>query len=147
MTAEEIREARHAIKRQLSGYQARKRELKQIEALMADLDGAPGGQNLDGMPRGSTVGDPVAAVVAQRLALREKYQAKLAELYEAQRAVEDMIESLDSVERELLRHRYIEGMTWEGVCVAISYSWRQTHNLHAQALDKLAEGGAHGKAG
>lgn len=138
MTAEEIREARHAIKRQLSGYQARKRELKQIEALMADLDGAPGGQNLDGMPRGSTVGDPVTAVVAQRLALREKYQAKLSELYEAQRAVEDMIESLDSVERELLRHRYIEGLTWESVCVAISYSWRQTHNLHAQALDKLA---------
>jgi hypothetical protein len=40
-----------------------------------------------------------------------------------------------------MRHRYIDGKSWEEVCVAISYSWRQTHNLHDQALNKLLEMG------
>jgi hypothetical protein len=38
-----------------------------------------------------------------------------------------------------MRHRYLEGLTWEKVCVEMNYSWRQTHNIHARALDKLVD--------
>lgn len=98
---------------------------------------APKGQNLDGMPRSPGGGDPLLSVVAHHIALQERYQAKLAELAEAQTRVEDLIETLEPVERTLFRYRYIEGLTWEEVCVAIGYSWRQTHNIHGRALDKL----------
>lgn len=136
---EAMKEARLAVKRQLGEYQAARREAEQIMAALQTLTGEPSGVNLDGMPRGSGVGDPVAAIVAQREALEARYWAKVNSLYAIQARVEDLIELLESTERQLLRCRYIEGKTWEEVCVAVGYSWRQTHNIHARALDKLAE--------
>jgi hypothetical protein len=37
----------------------------------------------------------------------------------------------------LIRLYYIDGLTWEKVCVDINYSWRQTHRLHSEALKKI----------
>lgn len=139
MTEEARKEARLDIKHRLGEYRARQREAEQIEEQLRYLNGAPSGVQMDGMPRGSGVGDPVASVVAQRLRLEERYQRKLAEIMAAQQHVEELIESLEPTERTLLRYRYLDGMTWEEVCVAMSYSWRQTHNIHARALDKLVE--------
>lgn len=136
---EERNRARQDIKRRLGEYRDLKDEQVQIEKQLKYLDGAPSGMNLDGMPRSSGPGDPVASIVGQRLALTEKYEALRDMLTEAQLHIEVMIESLDPVERKLLRHRYIEGLAWEGVCVAMSYSWRQTHRIHAMALDKLVK--------
>lgn len=139
LIVEEKKRAREGIKRQLREYTAIKAERAQIEQQLRHLDGAPSGTRLDGMPRGSGTGDPVARIGNLRAALKEKYQDKLASLLQAQLHVEDMIESLGPVERKLLRHRYIEGLEWEDVCVAMSYSWRQTHNIHARALNRLVE--------
>ena len=98
---------------------------------------APRGSSMDGMPKAPGVGDPVLGVVSQHLALQDRYRLQLEKLARAQSTIEDMIESLEPMTRKLMRHRYIEGLPWEEVCVAIGYSWRQTHNLHAKALDKL----------
>ena len=57
----------------------------------------------------------------------------------AVKTIEKAIEGLNPTTRMLLRYRYIEGLTWEEVCVRLSYSWRQTHRLHARALDQLRE--------
>lgn len=110
-------------------------ELQRIEAVMA----SPRGPNMDGMPRSPGAGDPVLAIVSQHVALQERYTQQLERLAAAQADIEDLIEALEPGARKLLRHRYIEGMTWEEVCVAVGYSWRQTHNIHAKALDKLVE--------
>ena len=135
-------EARQRVKKQLSEYLDIKLEyvqilekLKEVEAIMT----SPRAQKLDGMPRGGSGGDPMSALVAQHIALEERYKHQLWRLAAAQEAVETMIESLEPVERKLMRHRYIDGLSWERVCVAMSYSWRQTHNIHSAALDKLAE--------
>ena len=139
MCSEEWKAARQDIKKRLNEYLPMKAEQAQIEKQLKYLDGSPSGVNLDGMPRGSGTGDPVASIVEQRLTLKEKYEALKEALAAAQLRVEGMIESLGPVERKLMRHRYIEGMAWEDVCVAMSYSWRQTHNIHARALDRLVE--------
>lgn len=39
--------------------------------------------------------------------------------------------------RELLRLRYIEGMTWEQISVLLHYSYMQVCRLHGKALDQL----------
>lgn len=142
MTRVELRDARQKVKKQLSGYMDIKKEYNQILEKLKDIEAimtSPRAQKLDGMPRGGSGGDPMSALVAQHIALEEQYREQLWKLAAAQSAVEDMIESLESKERKLLRHRYIDGLTWERVCVAMSYSWRQTHEIHAKALDKLAE--------
>lgn len=108
-------------------------ELKKVEDFMA----GPRGANLDGMPKAPGIGDPVLGVVSLHLSLEERYRSQLEKLAAAQSHIEDMIESLEPITRKLMRHRYIEGLPWEEVCVAIGYSWRQTHNLHAKALDTI----------
>lgn len=135
MTKQELKHRLHSYRDLLAEYGQIKDELAKVEAFME----APRGSNLDGMPRGGSGGDPVVNVVAHHIALQERYRLQLVKLAAAQAAIENIIEGLEPKERRLMRCRYIDGMSWEEVCVAISYSWRQTHNIHSQILDKLVE--------
>jgi DNA-directed RNA polymerase sigma subunit (sigma70/sigma32) len=145
MTKDELKKQLHSYRDLKAEHQQIAMELERVEAFMDGLKGT----NWSEMPmgRGSGKSDPILNVVAQHIYLQERYQAKLAELAAAQAAIEDMIESLDPMERKLFRHRYIEGLTWEEVCVAIGYSWRQTHNIHGAALDKILEAAEQAKEG
>lgn len=131
------------IKHRLHAYNDRKHELKQLKQQLDQLEAnitAPRGQAMDGMPKGSGGGDAMAAVVAELVGLKEKYQAKMQQLLAAQKEVEEIIDGLeDTVERQVMRCRYIEGKVWEEVCVELNYSWKQTHRYHSRALDKLVE--------
>jgi DNA-directed RNA polymerase specialized sigma24 family protein len=110
-------------------------ELHRVESLMR----GPRGTNLDGMPRGSGVGDPVGAVVAQHQALLDRYRDQVARLAAEQHAIEDLINSLPARARRVMRARYIKCLDWEEVCLAVGYSWSQAHNIHREALDTLLE--------
>lgn len=124
------------LKKQLKRYLEIKAEAKQIQELRdALLD--PRGANLDAMPRSCGPGNPVEAARKQREALAREYDRKLEDLVAEQAYIEAMIESLEPMERKLMRHRYLEGLTWEKVCVAINYGWTQTHEMHGRILDKL----------
>ena len=126
------------LKIRLKRYLAIKAEAKQIQELRdALLD--PKGANLDAMPRSSGPGNPVEAARKQREALAKEYDRKLEELLAEQAYIENMIAGLDPIERKLMRHRYLEGLKWENVCVAINYGWTQTHEMHGKILDKLVE--------
>lgn len=129
---------KNELKETLKSYRALVAERGQIQAAYDALT-SPQGQSLDGMPKGPGAGDPLARVATKRQALAEKYLQKLEELAAVQSNIEDVIEGLDPTTRQLLRYRYIEGLPWEEVCVAIGYSWRQTHNIHSAALDKILE--------
>jgi len=135
---------REQIKRKLHRYNATRWECKQIadqlEQLRATAE-SPRSQAMDGMPHGSGGGgDAMAGLVAELVALQEKYLDKLHRLNAALAEVEDMIDSLeDPTERRLMRCRYISGMAWEEVCVEMCYSWRQTHRIHGVALGRLVQ--------
>lgn len=135
----EEEQIRNRIKKRLYSYVNLQRERQQIieerERLLARL--GPGAQNLDGMPRNQGKGDALANGVAAAADLLTMYEAKAYELAKAQKDIEKMIEGLEPVERMLARFRYIEGHTWEEVCVDMSYSWRQVHRIHGRILDKL----------
>lgn len=124
------------LKKQLKRYLDIKAEAEQIQELRdALLD--PKGANLDAMPRSSGPGNPVEAARKQREALAREYDRKEQELLAEMACIESMIEGLDPIERKLMRHRYLEGLTWEKVCVAINYGWTNTHEMHGRILDKL----------
>ena len=130
-------------KEQLRQYQNIKKEKEQIEDLIAELEAAmtaPKGQNFDGMPFSHSIGESTVEILAvKHLELLTLYKTKVKELDEALIAVETAIEILDPLERSLMRLRYIKGLTWEKVAVALNYSWQQTHRIHKTALDKLRE--------
>lgn len=138
----EVETRRNSIKRRLKSYTSLARERKQIEEQLARVEAAmtaPKAQVLDGMPKGSGGEDYMTRLVAKHIELGEKYQEKLSNLADAMLDIEHLIEGLEPTERRLARYRYIDGMTWEEVCVAMSYSWRQVHRLRGRMLDKLVE--------
>jgi DNA-directed RNA polymerase specialized sigma subunit len=135
MTKDELKKQLHSYRDLKAEYDQIAAELEKVEAMMA----GPRTANLDGMPRNPGAGDPVLGVVSQHIALQERYRFQLVKLAASQALIEDIIESLEPGERKLMRCRYIDGLTWEEVCVSIGYSWRQTHNIHAKCLDKLME--------
>lgn len=129
---------KEALKKRLLSYLDIKAERAQIQQQIDRL-ADPKGINLDGMPRGSAGGDAMVGIVTKRDALRRKYEAKLADLTDAQTEIEELIDGLEPKARRLMRCRYIDGLKWEKVCVEINYEWAQTHRLHSDTLDQLLE--------
>lgn len=112
------------------------RKIGELEAVMY----GPRAQKMDGMPRGGSGSSDVREEQMDRKAeLLEMYRAKEAELGQQLLIIEQAIEKLASRERRLVRLHYIDGLTWEQVCVAMNYSWTQVHRFHREALAKLRE--------
>lgn len=133
---------REIVKQRLNSYQHIKMERRQLLDRIIRLETrltSPGAQNLDGMPHGSGNGDALASGVVRLAELRDLYRGKEIELVQTQMDIEALIEHLDPVERVIARYRYIDGMQWEQICVRVNYSWRQTHRIHSNLIDKLAE--------
>ena len=129
-------------KERLKTYRDLKQEQQQIRQQLETLEAAmyyPKPQRLSGMPSAPSQGNALENMVEQHVALQERYRAKLSELEAEQLAIETAIDALDTRARQLIRYRYLDGLTWEEVCVAMSYSWRQTHRLHSAALTALKE--------
>lgn len=135
---------REQVKQRLNGYHHVRTERRQLLERIIRLETrltSPGAQNLDGMPHGSSRGDALANGIAQLSELRDLYRAKEGELAQAQMDIERLIEGLEPIERVIARYRYIDGMHWEQICVKVNYSWRQTHRIHSEMIDKLVKEG------
>lgn len=130
------------LKHRLRSYQDLKAESDQVSDLLAEVEAKmkfPSGSVSDGLPRGSGGGDPMFGIVARHIDLEKRYKSIQAKLAAAQCEIEELIDCLEPRERKLMRHYYIEGLTWEKVCVAMNYSWRQVHNIHRYALNRILE--------
>lgn len=129
-------------KERLRNYQRIKDELVQIHRQVEEIEAAllhPKVQKLTGMPSAPSHGNATENMIAKHLELLEWYKYKEAELASEQLAIEQAIEDLEQRERMLLRYRYIDGLTWEQVCIAMGYEWAQTHRIHGKALEQLRE--------
>ena len=116
------------IKRRLNSYRDLCAESKQITEELERLEtliASPAGPNMGGMPRGgSGVSNPVERLAIKHIEIQERYREQLTRMAEEQARIERMVEGLDSVERRIARFRYIDGLTWEDVCVKMCYSCR-----------------------
>lgn len=130
-------------KRQLKAYrdirgeiEDLKERLKELEATMYD----PKTPTPNAAPAPlHGVSDPTSAKALQYMELVTLYRTRLRDLYRVQLEVEKAIETLEPRERRLMRLYYLDGLTWEQVCVEMSYSWMQIHRIHAKALDQLKD--------
>ena len=106
-------------KEQLRNYRALKKEHTRLEQRLARMEKRPECDQETLRP------------------LKELYQAKLEDLVGAVLAIEGAIETLEPLERELVRLRYIDGLPWFKVQAAINSSEQQTHRIHSRVLQKL----------
>lgn len=131
MTKHELKECRES-----------RREIRQLldemEALEAEVT-SPKIPKLSGMPPSEpATSDRMAENVAKWVDLQQTYRDKLLRCFDLRMAVEKAMDVLTPTERQVIRAYYIQGMTWEEVCVAVNYSWKQTHRIHSSALQKMA---------
>ena len=100
---------------QLSGYIFIKARIKKVEARIAELEqeSGIGSLNMDGMPHGSTPGDPVARMAIARATLHEHLAQLLADLKEKEREIREYIDGVEDEEVKLIiEWRFIDLLDW-----------------------------------
>lgn len=131
-------------KNELKRHKDLKRERDHLIKLIGELEAVmygPKATNYSGMPHGAGFdnnGGPTAELAMRHIELQNKYTEKVQQLNDSLLAIESAIEVLPPRERMLIRLYYIQGLTWEQVCIAMSYEWAQVHRIHALALQMLA---------
>lgn len=127
-------------KKILGAYRWHKRR---IEALNDELEAQTAilrSPNLSGAPRGSNPSD-LSDTVARFDAIFEKIYREIDREYEALRTITDALNRMtNEAEVTVLTLRYINGMSFDKVAEAISYSRRQTLRIHGDALQHFMEG-------
>lgn len=131
------------IEETLRNYRAIKKELEQLEEWLEEIEAEmfyPKPQRLTGMPSAPTKDNDGALVnlTTRHMELQRTYMAKLAELQQAILDAEDAIETLNPIDRRILRYKYFEGLTFEQIAVKMHYSRQGITKRHRQALDRLA---------
>ena len=100
---------------ELRGYSFIKARIEKVEERIAELEqeNGLGSVNLDGMPHGSTPGDPVARMAIARASLHEHLTKLLAELKEKEREIREYIDSVENEEVKLIiEWRFIDLLDW-----------------------------------
>lgn len=100
---------------ELMGYSFIKARIEKVEERIAELEqeNGLGSVNLDGMPHGSTPGDPVARMAIARASLHEHLTKLLVELKEKERKIREFIDSVENEEVKLIiEWRFIDLLDW-----------------------------------
>lgn len=133
-------------KERLRAYRALKQERDEVRQMIETIEAelySPKVPRLEAVPSGGgQLHDgitPTDAKIDKRDELLALYAEKCAQMDAELLAIEQVIDSLEPREKTLLRLHYVKGLTWENVCVEMSYSWRQVHRIHAKALEKLKD--------
>lgn len=100
---------------QLRGYVFIKARIAKVEERIAELEQEDGlgSLNMDGMPHGSTPGDPVAMMAIARATLHEQLVRLQADLKEKEREIREYIDSVEDEEVKLIiEWRFIDLLDW-----------------------------------
>lgn len=128
-------------KKELKEYIETKREIKIIEEKIEYLESKKTSIKsmiIDDMPKPEPEQDRLGELLGEIEELIDIYNKKQTKLFKQQMKIEKCIEKLEnSVERNIMRLRYLDGYTWEKICVITNYSWRQIHRYHSKILEKI----------
>lgn len=125
-------------KEYLKSYRDVQREIKDLDYRMAQLRlkyTAPSAIEYSDMPKAHNTEHDLSEYVAKMDEMTDYMISKYTRL----RGIEvDIYLRLDKMEkqdeRELLRLRYIDGMTWEKIADRLGFDVRHIHRIHGRAL-------------
>lgn len=97
--------------------QARIDKINERIAELEDEDGL-GSMNMDGMPHGTTPGNPVERMALARAALHERLLLLKANLVERELAIREYIESVVQEDIKLIMElRFVDGKSWQDTAI------------------------------
>lgn len=116
-------------------------EIKAQENLLRDESIASVRYGEDGVQSGRGEFTTVEAAAVRRLRIVEHVEdmrRRLDEITATMRAVDNALELLDEVEKEVIRARYMDGMTWAEAARHVSYTERWAKVRGRKALRDVA---------
>lgn len=129
-------------KEELMQYKTIKVEIKQLKERIKELEERKTSiksQVITDMPTGNGEGTDILSLIVMiedaETELIQKEKQLITTMNKIERTIDNVENSLD---RCILRARYIECKAWEQICVELNYSWRQIHRLHSNILKKIA---------
>lgn len=134
------RDDAEAIKEYLRGYEKALRQQKRLEEELEAVraERILPGITADGMPHGSRKRNDLAEYMVRL----EKAETDLMEAIVKRREIrEEIVNTIEKLsnenQKDVLRHRYIDLMSWNAICAEMHYSWKQIHRIHNSALKHL----------
>lgn len=129
-------------KEELKEYIETKREIKIIEEkieFLKEKKTSIKSMVITDEPRGcNSESDRLGELLGEIEELIEQYNKKQLRLMKQQLEIEKCIDKLeDSIDRNIMRLKYIDGYTWERICVMLNYSWNGIHKKHRKILEKI----------
>ena len=129
-------------KEELKNYIETKREIEIIKDKIEYLEEnktSIKSMIIDDMPKGSnTENDRLGELLGKIEELLNIYNEKQIRLIKQQMKIEDAIDKLEeATDRNIMRLKYIDGYTWERICVVLNYSWNGIHKKHRKILEKI----------
>ena len=89
-------------------------------------------------PGGGESGSPIERPMDKVDELERKITQAIDELADIRMEIEAVLGQLeDDTLRELMEHRYIDGLTWEQIAKKLHYSYVHTCRRHGEALNKI----------
>lgn len=96
-------------------------------------------QTISDMPKAKNGAQGDSGEVAQYVEIGEEITRELRELRCLRREILAVIATVkEDTLYNLMRYRYIDGLTFEQIAVKMNFSWRWTITLHGRALEKLS---------
>ena len=134
----------------------KKRKLRQFISILlvaaltsVSISGCTYPTKTDGFAKGSKKENESTAINYEVSKLRNVDEIKLAKtetdagkisehLQDGYQKLKNAIENLDDpTDRNIIRLKYIDGHTWERICVILNYSWNGIHKKHRKILEKI----------
>ena len=128
------------MEKKLKQYQDIKKELEQIKEKILELQERKtsiksmviSDMNVQTSHNNCTIDDLLIKIEE----MIQKYHEKELELFNKQLDIESSIEKLDTLERSVLRYRYIDGLRFEEISCKIKYSYRTVRRIHKRSIEK-----------
>lgn len=118
----------------LTEYQSIRQEMIEIDARIKEIRESakyPKSPQLTGMPRAPGFsGDGITRILEQIEELTELYQQKWTRLNDLCLEIEKEIDSLPSLERRIIRLRYLDNKFWPEISKITGYSVPHLHRVH-----------------
>ena len=125
-------------KEYLLRYQAVKREIEDLDYRMAQLRlkyAAPSAIEYSDMPKAHNTEHDLSEYVAKMDEMTDYMISKYTRLRGIEVDIYKRVDQMqDQTERDILRTRYIDGLTWDQIALKLGYSRRNVTRIHGRAL-------------
>lgn len=93
---------------------------------------------VDVMPRGTTIGKPTEDKAVELISLETLMLSIIEEHKRLVCEITTACKDLDSVSRQIILMRYVDGLTWSEISDNLFYSVRWIYKLHNEAVEKIS---------